>query len=322
METHNICWWNVENLFEIENSEKRPEWLKRKLKRELKGWDSIVLDKKLEQLSSVIQKFNNSRGPDIIGLCEVESEFVVQQLIDKIKLNNRNYTLVHKEMRDLRGIDIAFIYDRNKYSLSGNIYTYEVLKRSSTRDIFQFEVKTNRGNSLILIGNHWPARSAGQYESEPYRMMAGETLSYWLKRIQEVRGSDTPVIVMGDFNDTPYNRSLQEYALSTHAKNKVLRGRKPYLYNLMWELLGSRKGSYYFNSEPQMLDQMLVTKGLLKQNSVFKLQKDKTKIEIYDKMYKGRDKVPSRFSRPSKKSKFNPNGYSDHYPISISIIEK
>ena len=27
------------------------------------------------------------------------------------------------------------------------------------------------------IGNHWPSRSAGQYESEPYRIIAGETLA-------------------------------------------------------------------------------------------------------------------------------------------------
>jgi len=73
-----------------------------------------------------------------------------------------------------------------------------------------------------LIGNHWPARSAGQYLSEPYRMIAGETLSYYLDRIQDIRGEDTPIIVMGDFNDTPYDRSLTEYALSTVSKKKIM----------------------------------------------------------------------------------------------------
>lgn len=322
MKTHYISWWNVENLFDEEHSAERPEWLQKNLNQELKGWNTAVLNKKLDQLSSVIKKINNSEGPDILGICEVENKTVVQKLIDKIQFGNRNYALVHKEMNDQRGIDIAFIYDQNKYSITGKIFTYEVLKRTATRDIFQFEIITQSGNSIILICNHWPARSAGQYESEPYRMMAGETLSYWLKRIQEVKGADVPVVVMGDFNDTPYDRSLTEYALSTHSKNKVIYGRNPYLYNLMWEILGNRQGTYNFNSEPQCLDQFLVSKGILKQGGIFKLVQGNTKIELHDGTWTGRDKKPLRFSRPSIKSEYDPNGYSDHFPISMVLEEK
>jgi len=36
-----------------------------------------------------------------------------------------------------------------------------------------------------LIGNHWPSRGGGQYESEPYRIIAGETLSCFHQRILE-----------------------------------------------------------------------------------------------------------------------------------------
>ncbi len=321
MDTHYISWWNVENLFDIESSNKRPQWLQRNLKRELKGWNSSVLESKLNQLTKIIQSFNNFSGPDVLGMCEIENKEVVQKLIKKLNIKGRNYGIVHEDMSDQRGIDLAFIYDKNKYKHLNKTYSYEVLKRSSTRDIFQFELQTQNGRNLILIGNHWPARSAGQYASEPYRMMAGETLSYWLKRIQEIKGADTPVIVMGDFNDTPFDRSLREYALSTHSKNRVIYGRNPYLYNLMWELMGQRKGTYIFDSEPQMLDQFLVSKGLLKRNSGFSLPKTNTKIEIFNGMASGRYKKPVRFSRPSKKSEYNPNGYSDHYPISLVFHE-
>ena len=57
--------------------------------------------------------------------------------------------------------------------------SHEVLKRSATRDIFQANFDTAQGRRLILIGNHWPAR-LGVAE---YRIVAGETLSYWLERI-------------------------------------------------------------------------------------------------------------------------------------------
>ena len=49
------------------------------------------------------------------------------------------------------------------------------MKRTGTRDLLQVTFTTKeKKNELIIIGNHWPSRSGGQYESEPFRMMVGE----------------------------------------------------------------------------------------------------------------------------------------------------
>ena len=322
MGTHYISWWNVENLFDTETSTDRPEWLQKELKRELKGWTEDVLNKKLDQLASIINKMNEGKGPDILGLCEVENRQVMKKLTNRMKHPGRKYRIIHHNSKDQRGIDISFIYDLNKYSKKGKTYSYEVLKRSATRDILQVQFKTKKGgNDLFLLGNHWPARSAGQYMSAPYRMITGETLSYWLKRLTEIHGKEAAIVVMGDFNDTPYDRSLTEYALSTHSKQKVIKGRNPYLYNLMWELLGERKASYFYNSEPQMLDQFMVTKGILKSNAIFKIHENKVRLEIHEGMAKGSYQSPRRFSRPNK-TDYDPLGYSDHFPISLLLNEK
>ncbi len=322
METHYISWWNLENLFDIEDSIFRPSWLAKTLKKELKGWHDKVLDKKIDNISTIIKKINNNKGPDILGICEVENENVVNKLKDKLEAHNRKYKVIHHDTKDKRGIDIAFVYDSNKYKIDGKIYSYEVLKRSATRDIIQINLRTQQGNNIIVIGNHWPSRSGGQYKSEPYRMMAAETLSYWIERIQEIFGKKVPILVMGDFNDTPYNRSLREYALSSISKKKVTYGKKPYLYNLMWKLIGLKQASYVFNSEPLMIDQFLVSKGIALNNSKFKVIEDKVKIEIFDGMVKGRYNKPVRFGRPSDKKTYNTNGFSDHLPVSVKIIEK
>jgi len=322
MKLHYITWWNVENLFDEFSSANRPDWLQKKLNTELKGWTSQVLQKKLRNLSSIIQKTNNGLGPDMIGLCEIENKEILEKLATNIKLHNRDYGIIHQEMNDKRGVDIAFIYDKNEYEFTGPLYSYELIKRSATRDILQVEFKTKQGNQLILIGNHWPARSAGQYLSEPYRMIAGETLSYYLDRIQDIRGEDTPIIVMGDFNDTPYDRSLTEYALSTVSKKKVIYGKNPFLYNLMWEMMGERKASYYFGSDPLMIDQFLVSKGIVKQNLNFSINDSPVKIESFPEMLSGRYQIPLRFGRPSKKKEFNESGFSDHFPVSLLLCEK
>ena len=153
-------------------------------------------------------------------------------------------------------------------------------------------------------------------------MMAGETLSYWMKRIQEIKGKKVPVLLMGDFNDEPYSRSLTEYALSTNNRYKVVYGRNPYLYNLMWELIGKRVGSYVYNSEPIMIDQFLVPKGIVLDGGKFKIKKDSVRLEIFEGMVKGRYKKPVRFARPSDKSNYNPDGFSDHLPVSVELVEE
>jgi len=93
MENHNIYWWNLENLFDIENSPRRSQFLNDKLDSELIGWTQAILDQKIDNLSSIIAKFNNNNGPDILGVCEVESAHVLHLLSNKLStLLGRNYT--------------------------------------------------------------------------------------------------------------------------------------------------------------------------------------------------------------------------------------
>ncbi len=93
MQNHNIYWWNLENLFDIENSPRRSQFLNNKLDSELIGWTQAVLDQKIDNLSSVIAKFNNNTGPDILGVCEVENAHVLHLLSNKLStLLGRNYT--------------------------------------------------------------------------------------------------------------------------------------------------------------------------------------------------------------------------------------
>ena len=69
-----------------------------------------------------------------------------------------------------------------------------------------------------------------------------------------------------------------------------------------------------------MIDQFLVTKGIAKKTGLFALDDSKIGIEVYKGMVTGRYDTPVRFGRPS--SGHNPNGFSDHLPISIMLGEK
>ncbi|MCI0654424.1 MAG: hypothetical protein L0Y39_08095 [Methylococcaceae bacterium] len=62
-------------------------------------------------------------------------------------------------------------------------FNHTILKPSATRELFQVNLLTKEGRRLMVTGNHRPSRSGGQWESEPYRVLAAETLSYFLARI-------------------------------------------------------------------------------------------------------------------------------------------
>ena len=143
---------------------------------------------------------------------------------------------------------------RNKLTAEEDFH-YVVLKRNATRDIYQVNFRTAAGNPLILIGNHWPSRSSGELETQPYRIIAAETLSYWHKRIQEIRGEDIATLIMGDFNDEPFSRSITDYALAGRSETKVLEAETPRFLNLMWQVLGTGAGTHYFDNFPNVLDQ-------------------------------------------------------------------
>ena len=160
----------------------------------------------------------------------------------------------------------------------------------------------------------------GDLTSEPYRMMAAETLSYWIERTQSYYDEEVPIVVMGDFNDEPFNRSMTDYALGLKDSDKVKskRSQNPYLFNLTWGLQGDGIGTYYYDRW-NMLDQILVNRPLLRAETQLQIVADS--CEIFKPAQLLKSGKPRRFGRPSKSTDYDPDGYSDHLPIFCRISE-
>jgi len=130
------------------------------------------------------------------------------------------------------------------------------------------------------------------------------------------------VIAMGDFNDEPFDRSLAEYALSERVERRVksLRSRKPYFLNLMWRLMGSGVGTYYHDGTPAMLDQIMVNRPVLRDDSPFEVFQTTLEIFRLPEM-QTTSGAPNRFGRPSSARTFDESGFSDHFPITVVVEE-
>lgn len=321
MQTLNIAWWNLENLFDAASAPRPPE-LAKALKSELKGWTEAIRDRKLDQLAAGIRMMFAGTGPDLLGVAEAENESVLGRLASRLNLPNRTYQVVSHPSPDARGIDVSFIYDSARLTASHPDY-FVVAKRHATRDLFwaTFQPQEAHG-SFIVMGNHWPARSDGQYESEPFRMMVAETASYVIEErlfAQSPAGNKLPVLLMGDFNDAPFNRSLQEYLLGTSEVKAVTRGRTPKLLNLMWPFLTAERPGTHFYDGWNLLDQFLVSKGLLLKDS--RLQADLASVALFrPEALCASNGTPRRFGRPS--AGLDRDGYSDHFPITMTLTVK
>lgn len=167
-----IASWNVENLFDtIDDPNKNDSEF---LPTSAKEWDFAKLDFKLHNLAQVINYMNNGKGPDILGLQEVENISVVKRLI--YKLNERDYIVAHRESPDERGIDASLIYDRKVLDIiSVDTLLVKLPTNYNTRHILHVTLKHKITNvSLHVFVNHWPSRRGGEVKSEPNREAAAK----------------------------------------------------------------------------------------------------------------------------------------------------
>ncbi len=321
--TYFLAWWNVENLFDEEHSPRRTDKVARALGSSIDGWTPELRDRKIDQLASVIAQLNDNQGPDLLGICEVENEFVVTRLADAVRsrLPERTYDVVHADTVDERGIDIAYLFDSTLFTAPDDErFQHVVMRRTATREIFQVNFRTQHGRTWAVFGNHWPSRSGGQWETAGYRAIAGETLAYFHQRVWEVHGVDTPTLAMGDFNDEPFDLSLVHYALSTRQLDKVLGGTSPRLWNLMWDILGTGVGTFYFDNFANMLDQFLIDKNMAKPTSPIRAVPESVAlVRLPGMVSSGTYPKPIPFGGMGKP--VNTDGFSDHFPITMYVIE-
>jgi hypothetical protein len=121
-QSHRFVFYNVENMF-------HPSWDSLNPDREFtpEGRMQWTIGKyylRLHRLSKVILNMSdtNYRCPALVGLCEIESEQVLIDLLDKTSLQKLNYQYVHYDSPDRRGIDVALIPKPWRFQLGVTAY--------------------------------------------------------------------------------------------------------------------------------------------------------------------------------------------------------
>jgi len=289
-----------------------------------KNYDQKIYQQKLTNEARVISELGSQytkTAPAIVGLIEVENRQVIEDLIKQPALAKYDYGIVHYNSYDYRGIDVALIYQKRRFSVTNSlkkelkIYNSDG-KREYTRDILVVTGFLDN-EKVAFFMNHWPSRRGGEAASLPKRNAAAVLLK---QQMDSVRTADpsTKLFAMGDFNDDPVSPSPKVH-LQAASSPKELSDSKPYL-NLMYPLYKKGVASLAYQDAPNLFDQIIVSKNLIsdevtKEYSVYK-------SEIYapaylvnkEGNYKG---YPFRSWNGDKFT----GGYSDHFPAFV-VLQK
>jgi Endonuclease/Exonuclease/phosphatase family len=351
MPTIHVGWWNLENLFDTTDDP---------ISRDFdftpaEGWNDQAFAAKKANLAAVLGELHAGQGTDLLGVAEVEGDDVFAELLAATA--NPNLRVVDDPVgtSDLRGIDVSLAFDTQKLRVVG-ARSHVVHLRYQTRDIFEvvFEL-AETDERLVVIASHWPSRRRGKRETEALRIAVAENIACLVRdhlrvdsiTYEQLRADDdlapvlakweTPILLLGDFNDEPFDSSVVDHLQASSELDRVIgptndidafkpetsdyRGDDAFLYNPCWRFLPSENsGSFFIGSTPagevfanryQVLDQLVVSRGLLKQTG---LRLDPSSVDLYDAK-----SVATNSGRPRPFNRRTLKGTSDHLPLTAVL---
>ena len=233
----NAAFWNLQNLFDTRASpiaadlEFTPA----------EGWTPERLEQKLDRLTEIIAGMYGGRGPDLLGLCEIETEELLARLTARVAqaTGRDDLRIAHADSPDIRGIDCALLYSADLFELAAPATGHLVHFRYPTRDIFEVPLRLRgTGEELIVFVTHWPSRRSDG--SAPFRIAVashlGRLIDGYLKLgLAEMQGVTRltdlhdemkarwgrNVMVMGDLNDDPFDRSVMDELRGANSEDAI-----------------------------------------------------------------------------------------------------
>lgn len=304
--TYSIGFYNLENLFDpFDNDcsldkDYTPDGIYK--------WDKTKYNKKIQNISSVISRIGKTRSkvpPVVLGVCEIENESCLQDLVSSEALREYNYGYIFKKSKDSRGINVAFLYQKKYFELIDFMHypvSFEIEERTEfSRDIL-YVSGSLCGQEIHFIVNHWPSRTDGTKQTDFKRKIAANEVLKIIERIKAGTPS-TPspkIMIMGDFNDDPLGKSLAEF--------KSLD-----FINPMQQFHSEKKGSVKYKGKWIMFDQILYNREL-QDSEVWEFLGAHIFVlpELIQKT--------GRFKGAPKRTfigTYHQGGYSDHFPVFI-----
>jgi hypothetical protein len=303
-----VMFYNTENLFDtVDDSLKNDEEF---LPGGTRHWTKSRYNKKIDDIARVIIAAGEWSAPVIVGLCEVENEKVIKDLLNSELLTGVDYSFVHFDSPDKRGIDICLLYRRD---------VARVLKTESWLPVAEGNVVFESRNALFVrteisddtidfVVCHWPSRRGGLLASDEQRSMITEAVLQRIDSLGKHTGPGEKVVLMGDFNCSPDFDAIKEIE------------KRCGLVNLSAEIADRGKGSYRYRGKWEMIDQILVSENMINKTPREHFSYNAS-FSVFEKEFLLEDDPDYPGKRPfSTYREYRwEGGYSDHLPVLLLL---
>ena len=319
---YGVGFYNLENLFDTCHDAGKNDY--EFLPDGTYKWTSEKYTNKLHNLSRVLSEMGTDKLPKVgcalIGVAEVENAKCLADLCNEESLKARGFRYVHEEGPDQRGIDCGLLYNPLLFMVRDTRlvpYIYKLPQDSmrATRGFFVVS-GTMAEEHVTIIVCHLPSRGASSYYREEGALQ--------LKVVRDSLVAADPavkLIVMGDMNDDPQDKSM---AQCLGAKRKIGEVGDGDMYNPWWDVLASGSGTLSYQGAWNLFDQIILSPSLIdrqksKDYSTLKLFSHQIFRRDYllqkDGQYKG---TPLRTHGGGQWL----NGYSDHLPTVVYLVKE
>lgn len=314
--------YNVENLFDtcrderFDDAEYQPNGEKR--------WNTSRYRRKLQQIAQVVVAAGGAAPIDLVALCEVENDSVVRDLTQRTRLRRLGYRFLMTQSNDTRGIDVALLYQPERFRVC-SIDTLRVPLpvgiHRPTRDILHVGGCTPSGDTLDVFVCHFPSRSRGQTATESYRMEAAQCVRRAADSIV-VRRQRPSVVILGDFNDEPTDRSLVEGLGAVGSGRFADNPDAPWV--LMSDTLhamgGEVAGTYYYSKQWNRLDHIVVNATMVGRTCGLRVPLGACRILAFPFLLERTEgKIGEWKIKRTYMGEYYRGGTSDHLPLLLQL---
>lgn len=341
---YGVAFYNLENLFDTLHDVGKNDY--EYLPDGRNKWGKMKYEAKLHNMARVLSELCSDKlpyGPAVVGVAEVENAKVLEDLVRQPALAQKGWKYVDYPGVDRRGIECAFLYNPRLFHLDrsmivpyyyspegkiddpllgfytdedGRVQAHHELKGDTTYITRGFLVMegTLADEKMIFIVNHWPSRGAG---SE-----ARERAAYQVRCLKDALMAQSPeakVVIMGDMNDDPGNKSMKTVLRCVSEKSDVKNPTDLYnpWYNTLYKV---GQGTLLYDGKWNLFDQIVLSGNLIGD--------DRSSLKFFRHGIFMRDYLFQQEGR----YKGNPlrthaggvwlNGYSDHLPTYVYLVKE
>ncbi len=317
-EVYGVGFYNLENLFDTIHDYGKNDY--EYLPDGTNKWGTLKYTNKLKNMATVLNEMATDVipvGMAAVGVSEVENSRVLEDLVNHEILAPRGWDFVHIEGPDKRGVDCALLYNPQLFKpVNSKLAPYTTEDNDTTYKTRGFLIVSGEmGGELVhIIVNHWPSR----YASSPARERAG-VLVRDLKDSLLAEMPESRVIIMGDMNDDPDDKSLKTCLGALRNKDDVENATD--LYNPWWDILRRRgHGTLKYRGKWNLFDQVILS-GNLVNNDRSTLELYKTEIFSRNYLFQQEGRYKGNTLRTHAGGVWL-NGYSDHLPVIVYLVKE